>query len=163
MDTHVVDHLNNIFDLILFGNESADAGGYQVGIRVAGTLGRPMVNGIKGIDVRAGGVTARREVDAFEGATGRPVFFKSLMLLFAVETLSGVFGDRARFLVVRRDPLATAVSILRGKRNKLADERTWFSLRPPEYPALRELDPVPCGQDVVRDCRMKDAVFQPIE
>lgn len=52
------------FDLILFGNESADAGGYQVGIRVAHALGRPMVNGIKGIDVREGGVTARREVDA---------------------------------------------------------------------------------------------------
>jgi len=52
------------FDLIMFGNESADAGGYQVGIRVAHALGRPMVNGIKGIDVRDGGFTARREVDA---------------------------------------------------------------------------------------------------
>ncbi|MFK7751930.1 MAG: ribonuclease T [Sedimentitalea sp.] len=26
----------------------------------------------------------------------------------------------------------------------------------------RDLDPVPCGQDVVRDCRMKDAMFTPI-
>lgn len=26
----------------------------------------------------------------------------------------------------------------------------------------RELDPVPCGQDVVRDCRMKDALFTPL-
>ena len=38
------------FDLILFGNESADSGGYQVGIRTARMLGRPMVNGVKGID-----------------------------------------------------------------------------------------------------------------
>ena len=52
------------FDLIMFGNESADAGGYQVGIRVAHALGRPMVNGVKGIDVREDGFTARREVDA---------------------------------------------------------------------------------------------------
>ena len=37
------------FDLILFGNESADSGGFQVGIRVAHALGRPMVNGIKGL------------------------------------------------------------------------------------------------------------------
>ena len=29
------------FDLILFGNESADSGGFQVGIRVAAALGRP--------------------------------------------------------------------------------------------------------------------------
>lgn len=26
----------------------------------------------------------------------------------------------------------------------------------------RDLAPVPCGQDVVRDCRMKDAVFEPL-
>jgi ribonuclease T2 len=26
----------------------------------------------------------------------------------------------------------------------------------------RDLTPVPCGQDVVRDCNMKDAVFTPV-
>lgn len=26
----------------------------------------------------------------------------------------------------------------------------------------KDLDPVPCGQDVVRDCRMKNAVFEPL-
>jgi electron transfer flavoprotein beta subunit len=52
------------FDLILFGNESADAGGYQVGIRVARALGRPAVGGIKGIDIEEGVVVARRETDA---------------------------------------------------------------------------------------------------
>lgn len=52
------------FDLILFGNESADSGGFQVGVRVAHRLGRPMVNGIKGIDVTEDGVVARREIDA---------------------------------------------------------------------------------------------------
>ncbi|MDH3296475.1 MAG: electron transfer flavoprotein subunit beta/FixA family protein [Acidimicrobiia bacterium] len=56
------------FDLILFGNESADSGGFQVGVRVAHALGRPIVNGIKGIDVESDGleghVVARRAVDA---------------------------------------------------------------------------------------------------
>jgi electron transfer flavoprotein beta subunit len=51
------------FDLILFGNESADSGGFQVGIRVANALGRAMVNGIKGIEVGDGSLRARREVD----------------------------------------------------------------------------------------------------
>ncbi|HEX2155254.1 MAG TPA: electron transfer flavoprotein subunit beta/FixA family protein [Acidimicrobiia bacterium] len=50
------------FDLILFGNESADSGGFQVGIRVAHGLGRPVVSGIKGIDVGDDMVTARREI-----------------------------------------------------------------------------------------------------
>ena len=52
------------FDLILFGNESADSGGFQVGIRVAHALGRPVVNGIKGIDVDGDTLRARREADA---------------------------------------------------------------------------------------------------
>ena len=49
------------FDLVLFGNESADAGGFQVGVRVARQLGRPIVNGIKGIAIADGIVTAQRE------------------------------------------------------------------------------------------------------
>jgi len=48
-------------DLLLFGNESADSGGYQVGIRVAHALGLPCVSGVKGIDVDAGTATVRRE------------------------------------------------------------------------------------------------------
>lgn len=51
------------FDLIMFGNESADAGNYQVGIRVAYALGLPIMGGIKGIDVEPddGRVLMRRE------------------------------------------------------------------------------------------------------
>jgi electron transfer flavoprotein beta subunit len=50
-------------DLILFGNESADSGGFQVGVRVAHALGRPIVNGIKGIEVQGDMLRARREAD----------------------------------------------------------------------------------------------------
>lgn len=49
------------FDLILVGNESADSGGFQVGIRVAVALGRPCVNGAKGLEVREGVARARRQ------------------------------------------------------------------------------------------------------
>ena len=52
------------FDVILFGNESADSGNFQVGVRVAHALGRPMVNGIKGIDIDGSSLRARREADA---------------------------------------------------------------------------------------------------
>jgi electron transfer flavoprotein beta subunit len=50
------------FDLLLFGNESADAGNYQVGIRVAYALGLPVVTGIKKIELPDG--RARVERDA---------------------------------------------------------------------------------------------------
>ena len=49
------------FDLLLFGNEAADTGDYQVGIRVAHALGLPCVTGIKGIEIDGGMLTARRE------------------------------------------------------------------------------------------------------
>ncbi|MCU1429636.1 MAG: electron transfer flavoprotein beta subunit/FixA family protein [Actinomycetia bacterium] len=52
-----------VFDVLLFGNESADSGGFQVGVRVARALGRPIVNGIKAIDIADGVLTARRECD----------------------------------------------------------------------------------------------------
>lgn len=67
------------FDLILFGNESADSGGFQVGIRVARALGRPMVSGIKAIDIADGIVTARRECD-----TGLEVYRLELPAVLAV-------------------------------------------------------------------------------
>ena len=49
------------FDLILFGNESADTGNYQVGIRVAHALGLPVVNGLKKIELEAGSVHCERD------------------------------------------------------------------------------------------------------
>jgi electron transfer flavoprotein beta subunit len=52
---------NGGYDLLLFGNESADAGNYQVAIRVAYALGLPAVTGIKGLEIRDGSVEARRE------------------------------------------------------------------------------------------------------
>ena len=50
------------FDLIVFGNESADAGNYQVGIRVAYALGRPVVTGLKGLSVDGGQARCEQEV-----------------------------------------------------------------------------------------------------
>ena len=50
------------FDLILFGNESADSGNYQVGIRVAYALGLPVVTGLKGIEVQGDKVRCERDV-----------------------------------------------------------------------------------------------------
>jgi electron transfer flavoprotein beta subunit len=50
------------FDLLLFGNESADAGGYQVGIRIAHALALPVVTGLKRIEVGDGSARCERDV-----------------------------------------------------------------------------------------------------
>jgi electron transfer flavoprotein beta subunit len=49
-------------DLLLFGNEAADTGDYQVGVRVAHALDLPCVTGVKGLEVRSGTLLARREI-----------------------------------------------------------------------------------------------------
>jgi len=61
-----IEEADGVFDVIIFGNESADTGGFQVGIRIARALNRPMVNAIKGIEVTDDESTleARRETDS---------------------------------------------------------------------------------------------------
>jgi electron transfer flavoprotein beta subunit len=49
-------------DLILFGNESADAGNYQVAIRIAHALGLPVVTGVKGIAIEGDRLRLEQEV-----------------------------------------------------------------------------------------------------
>ena len=49
------------YDLLLFGNEAADSGDFQVGIRVALALGLPCISGVKSLEIKDGVATARRE------------------------------------------------------------------------------------------------------
>jgi electron transfer flavoprotein beta subunit len=71
------------FDLIVFGNESADSGGFQVGIRVAHALGRPVVTGLKGLSVEDGRARCEQEV-----AGGRDVY--AVPLPAVVTVLEGI-------------------------------------------------------------------------
>jgi electron transfer flavoprotein beta subunit len=67
------------FDLIFFGNESADSGGYQVGLRVARALRRPAVTGLKGAKVDHGSVRCEQEVEG-----GRDVYVVPMPAVLAV-------------------------------------------------------------------------------
>ena len=49
------------FDAYLFGNESADSGGYQIGVRVAHALDIPCLTGLKEIEFVDGKAIAKRE------------------------------------------------------------------------------------------------------
>src|SRR5947209_5655579 len=68
------------YDLLLFGNESADAGNYQVPIRIAHALGLPCVTGVKAISVQDGRVRCEQEVDG-----GRDVYEVSLPAVVTVK------------------------------------------------------------------------------
>ena len=68
------------YDLLLFGNESADAGGYQVGVRVAHLLDLPCVTGVKQLEILDGTAVARRE-----GPGGFEIFEIPLPAVIAVK------------------------------------------------------------------------------
>ena len=63
----------------MFGNESADAGNLQVGIRVAHALGRPVVTGLKGLSIEDGRARCEQEVTG-----GRDVYVVPLPAVVTV-------------------------------------------------------------------------------
>jgi len=67
------------YDLVVFGNESADAGNFQVGVRVAYALGRPVVTGLKGLSVDDGRLRCEQEVTG-----GRDVYLVPLPAVVSV-------------------------------------------------------------------------------
>jgi electron transfer flavoprotein beta subunit len=113
------------FDLVLCGNESADAGGYQVGIRVARALGLPVVTGLKKIELREGVVRCERDVGG-----ARDVYETPLPAVLTV--LEGLNLPRYPSVPGR----------LRAKQKPLA--RTAVSPSAPQLEKLRLL--VPEGQ-----------------
>jgi len=113
------------FDLLLFGNESADAAGYQVGIRVAHALGIPVVTGLKKIEIGEGRVRCERDVGG-----ARDVYEAPLPALLTV--LEGLNLPRYPSVPGR----------LRAKQKPLA--RTAVSPPAPQLEKLRLL--VPEGQ-----------------
>jgi electron transfer flavoprotein beta subunit len=68
------------YDLLLFGNEAADTGDYQVGIRVAHALGLPCVSGAKSLEIGNGIAVVGREA-----AGGREIFEVSLPAVVTVK------------------------------------------------------------------------------
>jgi electron transfer flavoprotein beta subunit len=68
------------FDLVLFGDASADASHSQVGPRVARAAGLPLIGSVKGIEVADGELLLRRE-----GARGADVYRVGLPAAAAVK------------------------------------------------------------------------------
>jgi electron transfer flavoprotein beta subunit len=68
------------FDLVFFGNESADSGGFQVGARVARALGRPLITGLKRVTLDGNSVRCEQEVEG-----GRDVYVVPIPAVLTVK------------------------------------------------------------------------------
>jgi len=96
---------------------------------------------------------ARRTVAAIESVLAAPFLNKDPHHSVRVRALDGVF-PRSVFILIRRDPLATAESILAVRRRRFARGEApldrWMSVKPHEYESLKDTGYIEqiCGQVV---------------
>jgi len=79
----------------------------------------------------------KRNVDSLTAIVGAPIVFKCVYLSMVAGALAQIFPE-ARFIVVRREMIQTARSILR-RRLQQKDPNLWWSVRPPHYRQLIKL------------------------
>lgn len=114
------------YDLILLGNDAADSGDFQVGIRLAYALGRPVVNGINTVEVTDGVATARGA-----GADGGVETFR--VPLPAVATvLEGGVEPRYPTITGRMKAKKIAVEVVEPRREPVGSGRVRLTLPPPQ-------------------------------
>jgi Sulfotransferase family len=97
----------------------------------------------------------RASVRALGDAAGLPLVFKNLICAARLEPIAGALPE-AVFVRIRRDLLATATSLLAGRKALFGDYRHWWSTEPPEIDRLRALPP---EEQVVEQVRAVDALI----
>ena len=104
------------FDIIFFGNESADSGGFQVGIRVAYALGRPCVTGLKKVTIERSAVRCEQEVEG-----GRDVYVVALPAVLTVKEGLNLprYPSVPGKMRARSKPVATSTPARRAPRLEL--------------------------------------------
>ena len=71
----------------------------------------------------------------------KPFVLKSMILNYNIAFLDAIF-DKALFVQLWRDPVTNVASALEARRRQSGSETEWYSFKIPEYPKLRDLDPV---------------------
>ncbi len=98
----------------------------------------------------------RAAMRALGNASGRPLVFKNLISTLRLAPI-GVALPEALFLVVRREVVGNAVSLLGARRAVTGDESRWWSAEPPEVAELRRL---PAHEQVVEQVRRIEALVE---
>lgn len=72
---------------------------------------------------------------------GKPFALKSMILNYNIPFLNAIF-EKALFVQIKRDPVTNVASILEARKRQLGSENEWYSFKIPEYPQLKDLDPI---------------------
>jgi len=119
------------YDLILLGNDAADTGDFQVGVRLAYALGRPVVTGIGSLEVSGATVTARGD-----GPAGTEVFEVDLPAVVTV--LEGGVSPRYPSIPGRMKAKRAPVETVAPAREPVGGGRVRLKL-PPAQPSQVEI------------------------
>ncbi|WP_310961671.1 electron transfer flavoprotein subunit beta/FixA family protein [Nocardioides terrisoli] len=132
------------YDLILLGNDAADSGDFQVGIRLAYELDLPVVNGVSTLEVADGMLSAHAEA-----ADGEETY--SLPLPAVATVLEG--GVEPRYPTIRGRMAAKKVSIERRQPvvEPAGSGRVELRLPPPSPSSVQVLGEGPTAAAAVVD------------
>lgn len=119
------------YDLVLLGNDAADTGDFQVGIRLAHLLDRPVVNGVRTVSVADGVATAQGD-----GIDGVETF--AVPLPAVVTVLEGGVEPRYPSLKGRMKAKKTVVETLEPRHEPQGSGRVRLLL-PPAQPSTVEV------------------------
>ena len=132
------------YDLVLLGNDAADTGDFQVGIRLAYELGWPVVNGVSTVTVADGEVTANGS-----GPDGHETF--RLPLPAVVTVLEGGVEPRYPSVPGRMKAKKAPIEERRPTADPVGPSRVRLVLPPPSPSTVQVLGEGPASAPAVVD------------
>jgi electron transfer flavoprotein beta subunit len=136
------------YDLVLLGNDAADSGDFQVGIRLAHDLSRPVVTGIKTIEVNGGRATLKGD-----GPEGHETY--DVALPAVVTVLEGGVEPRYPTITGRMKAKKIAIEEREPAAPFLGSGRVQMTLPPPAPSTVEVLGAGPETAKVVVDLLQK--------
>lgn len=132
------------YDLVLLGNDAADSGDFQVGIRLAHELGRPVVTGIQQASVDDG--TAQLQGD---GPDGRETY--AVPLPAVVTVMEGGVEPRYPTITGRMRAKKVEVETRKPSRDPEGSGRIRLTVPPPAPSTVEVLGEGPAAAGAVVD------------
>jgi electron transfer flavoprotein beta subunit len=132
------------YDLILLGNDAADTGDFQVGIRLAYLLGRPVVAGVSTIEVVDDRVVARTS-----GADGAEIFEVTMPAVLTV--MEGGIEPRYPSIPGRMKAKRVAVETVTPAFQPAGSGRVRLKMPPPQPSQVEILGEGPAAAAAVVD------------
>lgn len=82
-----------------------------------------------------------KELTTLSRVFDKPFALKAMILNYNIPFLNAIF-EKALFVQLRRDYVSNVSSVLDARERQLGGREQWYSFKIPEYPKLKDLDPL---------------------